>query len=136
MSADNAVRSAIGEALGYPFAEEAFTFVDLIEVNVRADAPAPESTRHEVAAEMTEAILDTLSTRQLAVLWAVSSADGEGFETFGGRAEDKTSDRIRLDMFVVAERAVFAALTAYAEESRPCKHVNPSNGAAAPREEI
>lgn len=120
MSADNAVRSAIGEAIGYSFAEEAFALVDIIESNVRDGEPGGEL--HEVAAEIADRIVDLLPTRSLAVLWAILGADGEGFERFGGKASDSTLDRIRLDVFTVVERATHAALEAYANESRTCVH--------------
>lgn len=129
---DNIVRSAIGAALDHPFAEEGFALVDLIEANVRDGEKGGESVRspsvrywgslhrvsmrlHEVAAEITDRIVSVMSTRALANLWAILGADGEGDDLYAPTAP--TLDRIRVDLFVVVERAVFAGLEAYAAES-------------------
>ena len=115
---ENTVRSAIGASLDYPFAEKAFALVDLIEVNVRDGEPGGEL--HEVAAELTERLMDgpLSSTQTLAVLWAVLSADGAAVENFGDfDPSASTLDRVRLDVWTVVERAVFAGLEAFAEEA-------------------
>lgn len=135
---DNIVRSAIGAALDHPFAEEGFALVDLIEANVRDGEKGGESVRspsvrywgslhrvsmrlHEVAAEITDRIVSVMSTRALANLWAILGADGEGDDIYAPTAP--TLDRIRVDLFVVVERAVFAGLEAYAaESSATCRH--------------
>lgn len=116
---DNTVRSAIGAALDHPFAEEGFALVDLIEANVRDGEKGGEL--HEVAAEITDQIVSVMSTRALANLWAILGADGEGEDIYAPTGS--TLDRIRVDLFVVVERAVFAGLEAYAaESSATCKH--------------
>lgn len=116
---DNIVRSAIGAALDHPFAEEGFALVDLIEANVRDGEKGGEL--HEVAAEIADRIVSVMSTRALANLWAILGADGEGDDIYAPTAP--TLDRIRVDLFVVVERAVFAGLEAYAaESSATCKH--------------
>lgn len=116
---DNKVRSAIGAALDHPFAEEAFELVDAIESNVRDGEPGGEL--HEVATEITDQLVETLSTRRAAILWAALSADDEGADLYG--RGDSTSARISLDLFVVVERAVFAGLEAFARENAStCRH--------------
>lgn len=112
---DNNVRSAIGAALDHPFADEAFELVDMIEESVRDDDPAPESTRHEVASEMTDLIVSRWSTRGLAILWAALGANDAAVERFG-ESSGSTLDRMTSDLFCVVEDAVHAALVAYAEE--------------------
>lgn len=115
---ENKVRSAIGAALDYPFAEKAFALVDLIEIEVRDGEPGGEL--HEVAAEITERLIEgpLSSTQTLAVLWAVLGADGAAVENFGDFDPDaSTLDRVRLDVWTVVERAVFAGLEAFAEEA-------------------
>lgn len=107
----NTIRSAIGAALDHPFTEEAFALVDLIEANVRSEPPIPESTRHEVASEVTDTLLDVISTRGKAILWADLSADGAYQEAYGEPTGGSTLDAVTSDLFVVVERAVFAAQT-------------------------
>lgn len=121
---ENAVRSAIGAALDFPFAEKAFALVDLIEVNVRDGEPGGEL--HEVAAELTEALIEgpLASTQTRAVLWAVLGADGAALENFGEIPAEKTTlERVTLDLWTVVERAVFAGLEAFAREhASTCRH--------------
>jgi hypothetical protein len=112
---ENHVRNAIGAALKYPLADEAFDLVDAIESNVRDGEPGGEL--HEVAAEISSRLVETLSTRQTAILWAVLNADGEALETYGPVDHDTTLALIQADLFVVVERAVFAALEAFVEEA-------------------
>lgn len=107
------VRQAIGAALDYPCAEQAFRLADEIEERVTEDDPAPESTRFEVAAEIADDIVANLSTLNLAILWAILGADGAGNEP--GYDGGDTRDRIALDVFTLVESATYAALTAYAE---------------------
>lgn len=110
---DNVVRSAIGEALDHPFAEEAFELVDDIESRVRDGDAGGEL--HEVAAELADQIVSALSIRRIATLWAVLDANDAAAENFG-ETSGTTLDRVTLDLFVVVEAAVFAALEAYEEE--------------------
>lgn len=110
---ENTVRSAIGAALDHPFAEEAFELVDAIESNVRDGEPGGEL--HEVAAEIADRLIETMSTRRVATLWAVLDANESAAETFGD-AHGTTQERISNDLFVVVERAVFAGLEAFAAE--------------------
>lgn len=121
---ENTVRSAIGAALDHPFAEEAFALVDVIEANVRDGEPGGEL--HEVAAELTETLIEgpLASTQTLAVLWAVLGADGAAVENFGDfDPSASTLDRVRLDVWIVVERAVFAGLEAFARENAStCRH--------------
>jgi len=112
---ENAVRAAIGAALDHPFADEAFALVDLIEANVRDGEPGGEL--HEVAAEITERLIETMSTRGIATLWAVLNANGAYLEKFGEWDVTTTLDAVRLDLWSVVEDAVHAALEAYAEEA-------------------
>lgn len=113
----NPVRDAIGVALDHPFAEEAFRLVDRIESDVRETGiPGEEGESHEAASEMTDSILDALSTRDLATLWVVLSANDEGGDLYAG-AESSTLHRLRCDVYVVVERAVHAAIQAYAEST-------------------
>jgi hypothetical protein len=109
------IRQAIAEALDYPFAEEAMQLIDTIEADVNEDEVTPESTRHEVAAVLTEAILDAMSTARLALLWAILKADGAHAERFGDYS-GSTANAVRDDLWVKVEEAVHAGLAARAEE--------------------
>lgn len=111
---ENTVRAAIGAALDHPLAEEAFALVDVIEANVRDGEPGGEL--HEVAAEITDRIVEVMSTRSAANLWAILGANEAATETFGD-SHGTTQERITADLFVVVERAVFAGLEAFAEEA-------------------
>lgn len=109
---DNPVRSAIGAALDYPFSEQAFALVDLIEANVRGFAGSHPG---ESATEITSNLIEIQSTLSLAQLWAILGANDAAVEEFG-EAHGSTEDRIRFDLFVVLQRAVLAGLEAYDDE--------------------
>lgn len=108
----NDIRTAIGAALDHPFAEEAFALVDTIEAAVVDLDFEGDPDHHETAAEITDGIVEGLSTHKAATLWAILAADGCGADFYC--TGDTTARRIVVDVFAVVEEAVHAALDAAA----------------------
>lgn len=108
---DNIIRSAIGEALNYPLAEEAFALTDVIEANV-SEVDIANVDLDDTANEIADTIVSVLSVRSTAILLAVLGAAGAYEEEYGERYDGTTWDCIVADVSVVVVKAVRAALEA------------------------